>query len=247
MLILAISSWFGVAANSQLEFMAFLGTLIFMVLTGGLLIKDLDRPDRFHYVLLRPNWSSWLVRGGYLITAFGGVVTALLIDNFFDLGFRKLLINLTAPIAVLTAIYTAFLLAQAKGRDMWANHLAPVHMLVHALIAGSALWMFLANEGSTLVLGILKLAVGLNLALIALEFITPHATSDTKRAHKLMVSGYYSRTFYLGIIVGNIIPLVMLLTLDTTAMLFIAAGLAAVGIYVTEFVRVRVPQLIPLS
>jgi Fe-S-cluster-containing dehydrogenase component/formate-dependent nitrite reductase membrane component NrfD len=247
MLILAISSWFGVAANSQLELMAFIATLVFMLFTGGLLIKDLDRPDRFHYVLLRPNWSSWLVRGGYLITAFGGVVSALLLDNFFDLGFRKLLINLTAPLAVLTAIYTAFLLAQAKGRDMWANHLAPVHMLVHALIAGATVWMILANEGSALVLGILKLAVGLNLALIALEFITPHATSDTKRAHKLMASGYYSRYFYLGIIMGNIIPLVMLLTLDTNMMLMIAAGLAAVGIYLTEFVRVRVPQLIPLS
>ncbi|HPQ22505.1 MAG TPA: polysulfide reductase NrfD, partial [Saprospiraceae bacterium] len=33
--------------------------LIFLMLTGLLLVKDLDRPDRFLYVLLRPHWGSW--------------------------------------------------------------------------------------------------------------------------------------------------------------------------------------------
>ena len=42
--------------------------LVFMGLTGGLLIKDLDRPDRFLYVLLRPQWKSWLVRGAYTVS-----------------------------------------------------------------------------------------------------------------------------------------------------------------------------------
>ena len=37
-------------------------SLIFMGLTGGFLVKDLDRPDRFLYVILRPQWKSWLVR-----------------------------------------------------------------------------------------------------------------------------------------------------------------------------------------
>jgi Fe-S-cluster-containing dehydrogenase component/formate-dependent nitrite reductase membrane component NrfD len=247
MLILAILSWFDGASSPGLELSASIGTLVFMMFTGGLLVKDLDRPDRFHYVLLRPNWSSWLVRGGYLITGFGGIVTLLLVDNFFGLGFRKLLINLTAPLAVMTAIYTAFLLAQAKGRDLWANHLAPVHMLIHALIAGAAGWMFLANDASGMVLIVLKASVSLNLVLLLLEFLTPPATVDTNRAHKLMIGGYYSRYFYLGIVMGNIVPLVMLFTLDTNLMGLIAAGLAAIGIYLTEFVRIRVPQLIPLS
>jgi formate-dependent nitrite reductase membrane component NrfD len=247
LLVLALTSWFGAAADSTLEFNGYMAAIVFMMLTGGLLVKDLDRPDRFLYVLLRPNWSSWLVRGGYLITVFGAIITALMADNFFDLGFRTLLINLTAPVALLTAIYTAFLLAQAKGRDLWGSHLAPVHMLIHALIAGSAGWLFLGGVDSILTLLILKLAVLVNLALIGLEFITPHATSDTKRAHHLMISGFYSRHFMLGIIMGNLVPLIMLFTLDTELMLLIAAGLSAAGIFITEFVRVRVPQLIPLS
>jgi hypothetical protein len=62
-----------------------------------------------------------------------------------------------------------------------------------------------------------------------------------------MISGFYSRHFMLGIIMGNLVPLIMLFTLDTELMLLIAAGLSAAGIFITEFVRVRVPQLIPLS
>jgi len=33
--------------------------LVFLLLTGVLLVMDLDRPDRFLNVLLRPQWRSW--------------------------------------------------------------------------------------------------------------------------------------------------------------------------------------------
>lgn len=247
LLVLALASWLGAAADTAVEFNGFIAAIVFMLFTGGLLVKDLDRPDRFLYVLLRPNWSSWLVRGGYLISVFGAAITAMLVDNYFDLGLRQLILNISAPIALLTAIYTAFLLAQAKGRDLWGSHLAPVHMLVHALIAGSAAWMFLDPNSPAIITLILKIAILANLTLITLEFVTPHATSDTQRAHHLMISGYYSRHFYLGIIMGNLVPIIMLYTLDTYFMVLVAAGLAAIGIFLTEFVRVRVPQLIPLS
>ncbi len=37
--------------------------LLFLALTMALLVLDLKRPDRFHYVLLKGNPRSWLVRG----------------------------------------------------------------------------------------------------------------------------------------------------------------------------------------
>ena len=40
--------------------------------------------------------------------------------------------------AVLAAIYTGFLFAQAKGRDFWLSPALPVHLLVQALLAGAA-------------------------------------------------------------------------------------------------------------
>src|SRR5205085_2509645 len=46
-------------------------SLLFLAITGALLVGDLKQPRRFLYVLLRPQWKSWLVRGSYIITAFG--------------------------------------------------------------------------------------------------------------------------------------------------------------------------------
>ncbi|MGI9597466.1 MAG: 4Fe-4S dicluster domain-containing protein, partial [Acidimicrobiales bacterium] len=36
---------------------------VFLALTGVLLIADLKQPGRFHYLITKGNWSSWLVKG----------------------------------------------------------------------------------------------------------------------------------------------------------------------------------------
>src|SRR5437867_2968613 len=51
-------------------------SLVFLLATTGLLIVDLDRPERFYYILIRPNWRSWMVWGAYCLVA-QGAVTAL--------------------------------------------------------------------------------------------------------------------------------------------------------------------------
>ena len=97
--------------------------LVLLGITGVLLIKDLDRPDRFLYVLLRPNWSSWLVIGAYFITGFGMVLTAhIAIVLFgFDSALHPFLAGFGTILALLTGTYTGWLLKQAKGRSMWAE------------------------------------------------------------------------------------------------------------------------------
>ena len=44
--------------------------LVFTGLTTGILIYDLKRPDRFYYLLTKPNLRSWLVLGGYILMAY---------------------------------------------------------------------------------------------------------------------------------------------------------------------------------
>ena len=51
-----------------------------------------------------------------------------------------LVVSFFVALAVVAAVYTAFLFAQAKGRDFWQNPLLSVHLLAHALLAGSAVW-----------------------------------------------------------------------------------------------------------
>ena len=46
--------------------------------------------------------------------------------------------------AVLAAIYTAYLFAQAKARDLWQNPLLPAHLLVQAGLAGAAVLLIAA-------------------------------------------------------------------------------------------------------
>ena len=61
--------------DQQLSLIVIGIALAFLAFTGVLLVKDLDKPTRFAYVLLRPQWRSWLVRGAYAITLFGAFLT----------------------------------------------------------------------------------------------------------------------------------------------------------------------------
>jgi len=119
--------------------------LLFLGLTGALLVKDLDKPARFAYVLLRPQWKSWLVRGGYSITFYGGFLTLWgLVKLFGWYELEPLALWGSAIFAVITAVYTAFLFAQAKGRDFWQSPMLSLHMLGHSVIAGAAILSLLA-------------------------------------------------------------------------------------------------------
>src|SRR5258705_2018837 len=45
--------------------------LAFLLLTSLLLVLDLKRPERFLYLILKPNPRSWLVLGGFILFAAG--------------------------------------------------------------------------------------------------------------------------------------------------------------------------------
>ena len=45
----------------------------FLAVTGVLLIADLKQPTRFHYLITRGSWDSWLVKGAYVLGAFAAL------------------------------------------------------------------------------------------------------------------------------------------------------------------------------
>ena len=245
-LMMAVWTWLNNGFEPKLEMYCLLTSLVFMGITGALLVKDLDRPDRFLYVLLRPQWKSWLVRGAYIITGFGGVITIKIFDYYFSWGFYWLLFP-GVVLAILGAVYTAFLFGQARGRDFWqSTGLSAVHMLVHSVMAGSATMLVIAPEASAWMANILLWGIILNMCIIGKEILLPYNTPDTKKAIQLMTKGYYSKMFLTGIIIGNVFPIIMLIVLNGS-IIFAASGLAIFGIFLTEFVRIRVPQMIPSS
>jgi Fe-S-cluster-containing dehydrogenase component/formate-dependent nitrite reductase membrane component NrfD len=193
-------------------------SLVFLAATGLLLIKDLDRPDRFLYVLLRPQWNSWLVKGGYSITIFGGLLTLWGASMWFGwAGLENIIMWGTAIFAAITAVYTAFLFAQAKGRDFWQSPTLAIHMLVHSFMAGAAVFMLIGTfvENSMDWMNLLRIVlisgIVVNLFTIAIELITTHPTEEAKRTVDMIVSGRYKNSFWGGVIVfGNVIPLALL-------------------------------------
>jgi len=245
-LMMAVWNFFNGGLESSSEMAGLITTLVFMGFTGALLVKDIDRPDRFLYVLLRPQWKSWLVRGAYIITVFGGLVSLKLLDNYYQLGHDWLWIPGTL-FAGLGAVYTAFLFNQARARDLWQTPIqSAIHMLVHAIMAGSVVLMIIAPESIEWMANILLWGIGANIVIMAKEILMPHDTPDTKKAIHLMTKGYYSKYFWFGATYGNLGSAVILVTLSGSWALF-AGVMALIGIYLTEFVRIRVPQMIPLS
>jgi len=125
-----------------------IGSTIFLGITGILLIKDLDRPERFLYVLLRPNWDSWLVKGAYILGAFGAILTCSGAVIFFDLDrtYLDYLAIAGIPLATLTGIYTAWLFGQASGRNWSKDRYLPLKMLIEMVILGIASLIFLISS-----------------------------------------------------------------------------------------------------
>ena len=120
--------------------------IAFLALTGLLLVIDLDRPDRFLYVILRPNWDSWLVKGAYVLSGYGGILAlsigVLLLD--LDRSFIVYLAIAGVPLALLTGVYTAWLLGQAKGRSWSEDTLLPAKFLIETLLIGAAVFFPMA-------------------------------------------------------------------------------------------------------
>lgn len=228
--------------------------LVFLGLTGFLLVKDLGKPSRFLYVLLRPQWRSWLTRGSYIISAYGLILTAWWAATFA--GFERVLPVLEwagVVFALLTAVYTAFLFAQAKGRDFWQSPMLGLHMILHAMMAGAAVFAIASAfiRGSTNWVGDLKyVTIGLlafSLVTLAVELGTAHTTDDAKKTLDLITRGRFSLPFWGGmIVVGNILPLLFLL-LGPAAAAAPAGALILFGLVFAEHIWVRAPQMIPLS
>ena len=113
----------GISEIEWLIFPGFFASIALLGITGLLLVKDLDKPGRFLYVLLRPNWDSWLVRGAYILSGFGAIlcahVTVSMLD--YDVVWHTRLAYVGIPFAWMTGAYTGWLLKQAKGRTMWAQ------------------------------------------------------------------------------------------------------------------------------
>ena len=228
--------------------------LAFLLLTSLLLVFDLKRPERFLYLVFKPNPRSWLVLGGVILFVAGVLGTLWLLAGFVGSPVAlHLLAWPTALVAAATAGYSAFLFGQAEGRDFWQSPLLLPHLLVAALVGGSASLLLAARAvgSASFIVGGLGLVLWASLLVSALvlgaELFGAHGTEDARRAARLLTRGPLRVPLWAGVAgAGIALPLVLLLS----AVPFgseLAAGLALAGLWLWEELWIRAGQMLPLS
>jgi formate-dependent nitrite reductase membrane component NrfD len=237
--------------------------LIALAATMALLVFDLKRPDRFFYLLTKPNFRSWLVLGAYVLTAYGASALAWLLLTVSAQPVPVLLRIVTVMLALAAAGYSAFLFAQAKGRELWQSTLFFFHLLVQAYLAGTATFILISfalppngREDPNLyqdVTSLLFFCLALSVLMILAEVALPHRNADVKVAVHSLVRGRY-RTEFWGIAIGLgllcpmllAMPLVFLDQLNDRLVIAVPI-LALAGLWWWERLWVKAGQVVPLS
>jgi formate-dependent nitrite reductase membrane component NrfD len=233
----------------------------FLAITGGLLIWDLEHPERFYLIFTRPQWRSWLVKGAFIIAGYSLVLLIHFLASWFgSVTLQRWLMIAGLPLSILTAVYTGYLFAQAKARDMWQNPLLPPHLLVQALLLGSASLLPLAARfepalrlGTDVVvplLWILAITSLLQVLMVWGEVSLTHPTAHAHLAIWEMVRGRYRSDFWIGMvlsILGGAISWLAALGFVSTALGVGAAPMALIGLMLYENAYVQSGQSVPLA
>jgi hypothetical protein len=220
--------------------------LVFLAITGGLLIWDLKHPLRFYLIFTRHQWRSWLVRGSFIIGGYGAAAAVYLLGSLAgSVALRQAAAALAIPLALATACYTAYLFAQAKGRDLWQSPLLAPHLAVQAVLAGAAaIAPFAAWLGPTAAvraaLALLGAAAAAHVLLVAGEITITHPTEHAHLATQAMTRGRYARFFWPGLAAAAA-------AIAAPWMGLAAVPLALIGLLAHEHAYVQAGQSVPLA
>ena len=242
----------------------------FLAITGGLLIWDLEHPERFYMIFTRPQWRSWLVKGAFIIAGYSLVLAIHFIASWSGSTTLQSWLTIAGiPLAALTAVYTAYLFAQAKARDMWQNPLLPPHLLVQTLLLGSAVLLLTiaAVYGNTVPSGPVGVVYSfgepviflvwlfafsslLHLLMVWGEVSLTHPTAHARLAIWEMVKGRYRNDFWIGTllsILGGLLPWLAVTGTVSYTIGVAGAPIALLGLMLYENAYVQAGQSVPLA
>ncbi len=214
-----------------------------------LLLYDLERPDRFFFLFIRPQWRSWIARAAWILSSFNGVFGLWwLLEVIGNDALRLPLAALSIPLGWLVAAYTAFLFAQAEGRDLWQGSHMPAVLTAQALGLGATALAAFGFTGTPAGVQSVLVAFGA-LGLLAAGLIqlvgdsTAPPSENARRALESLRSGAYAKQYWGGLVLGALLPAV----LSGLGLPAIALPVACVGITVGAWAWLEAPQQIPNS
>ena len=203
-LLLVLTGWLD-PADAMWVWAAPVVAAAFLAITAALLVSDLEHPKRFYFILTRPQWRSWLVRGGVILSGFAASLGVHLLGSMFGISaLRTAAAVVGLPLALLAAVYTAYLFAQARARDLWQSPLLPPHLAVQAVLAGAGTMVLIAawrgDSGVVSALGwLLGGATLAHLLFVLGEVTLPHVTAHARLATHEMVAGRFRTAFWIGV------------------------------------------------
>ncbi|MDE3091486.1 MAG: polysulfide reductase NrfD, partial [Chloroflexota bacterium] len=260
---------FGAQLPNLFATLAAFVSLVFIGITTFFLVWDLKQPLRFLKIVFRAQKRSWLALGAFVLmayTALGGMwllagagqvdwvrgVIALPLDA---LRIAQAILNFpTAILAILSAIYSAFLFSQAEGRDLWQSPLLPLNLFLHATIAGSGALLivnalFAPSVGMIFVHVFVAGIVALLVTQLLGDFAIRPSTTNAAQGHHFMTHGHYGRFFWGGTIALALGLMFAVVGIALSSTLFGALGgaVALVGLLAVEHAWVQAGQLVPNS
>jgi formate-dependent nitrite reductase membrane component NrfD len=234
-------------------------------LTALLLVADLKRPERFLSILYRPQRRSWLAIGAFILVGYSGLLGLWWLGTLLGMD-DGVLTALGWPafgLAVMTALYTMFLLRQCEARDLWQRPVVGVVLIAQATILGAATLIpaLLVLDAPAALVDVAAAALfgggAVNLvALVVGEAFASHPTANSRAASYLLVRGPFGGAFWIGgVTLGGILPVVvggawvgLAVAGAAAAPILLAAGVAAaLGLLWYELGFITAGQAVPIS
>lgn len=211
------------------------------------LLLDLGQPFRAWALFINFNPTSVLSWGVWFLNIFLGLSAAYAF--YLIIGEDKKAKKFAyagVPFAILTAAYTAILLAQSSGRAFWHSSLLPVLFLVGGLISGiAAVLLVSSGRDETKILAklgkFLAWIILLELGLTLVEFIVLfNGGHDGVRIAKHVIGEGYGFLFWVvQIALGAVVPVIIFFRNKlSSSVLAMASMLVLIGIFTMRYVVV---------
>ncbi|HME60053.1 MAG TPA: NrfD/PsrC family molybdoenzyme membrane anchor subunit, partial [Candidatus Binatia bacterium] len=219
------------------------------------------KPGRFYFLLTKPNVNSWLTLGGYVLMIFGALLAVWLAQMYREGFVSPWIMWAAALFAIASAGYSAFLFAQARGRDFWQSPMLFWHLIVKAISGGAATliligslelvtpYQFMSPQMFYWLVNILVVSLLAGLAMACGDLFMKHGSEESIRAGTLLSRGPLSKSFWILVVgLGVVIP-AGLIFWQAPGLLpnAVAALLALFGLWMYEHLWIKAGQAIPLS
>ncbi len=217
----------------------------FIVLGSLALMLDLGRPMRAWRILWRTR-SSWISRGSIFIGgagffAFLILVFPLLFPDYRGTAYVTIIEGLAVIFALLTILYSGFLISSMTPIPFWNTPLVPVLFLFHAATSGLSFVLFLlilSGRSLDLTMRMLEIEGGLLLTTlifsIAYVMVMSGSTNAARESVRLL-SRQHRLLFW-----GNAVVLGLLIPLIITAYLYFSPGwemIALIALFLMTLLR----------